>query len=82
MPATFPNWGGDEAVDVRELSEDLAQLGGRTVRCRESADGITQFRLDTTRRRELAGPCQVSWRDGVQRMVATRHPELVKAARP
>ncbi len=52
------------------------------MRFRESADGITQFRLDTTRRRELAGPCQVSWRDGVQRMVATRHPELVKAARP
>ena len=82
VPATITNWGGDEAVDVRELSEYLAQLGGRTVRFRESADGITQFRLDTTRRRELAGPCQVSWRDGVQRMVATRHPEIVKAPRP
>ena len=43
----------------------------------ESPDGIHQYRLDAARRTELAGPCRVPWREGVDRMVAARHPELV-----
>jgi len=51
------------------------------VRFVESPDGMTQFRLDAARRRELAGPCRVGWREGMRRMVAARHPELLRAPR-
>jgi uncharacterized protein YbjT (DUF2867 family) len=78
VPATITNWGGDEAVDVRDMATHLAALAGREVRFLESPDGMTQFRLDATRRSELAGPCRVDWREGMRRMVAARHPELLR----
>jgi nucleoside-diphosphate-sugar epimerase len=77
VPATITNWGGDESVEIRELCQHMATLIGREVGFVESPDGIHQYRLDATRRIELAGSCQVKWRDGVRRMVAARHPELL-----
>jgi nucleoside-diphosphate-sugar epimerase len=76
VPAAIANWGGDEAVDLRDLARFLGRLVGREVRFAESTDGIHQYRLDAARRRELAGPCRVAWRDGIRRMVAARHPEI------
>ena len=67
-----------EAVDVRDMAAHLAALAGRDVRFLESPDGMTQFRLDATRRRELAGPCRVDWREGMRRLVTARHPELLR----
>ena len=81
VPATISNWGGDEAVDVREMARYLGELVGREARIVESPDGMTQFCLDATRRRELAGPCRVGWREGMRRMVAARQPQLYAAAR-
>jgi nucleoside-diphosphate-sugar epimerase len=77
VPATITNWGGDEPVEIRELCHHMATLIGREVAFVESPDGIHQYRLDPTRRSELAGPCRVKWRDGLRRMVAARHPELL-----
>jgi nucleoside-diphosphate-sugar epimerase len=76
VPATLVNWGGDEAVDLRDMARHLAKLVGREARCEPSPHGIHQYRLDNARRLALAGPCRVAWRDGVRRMVAARHPEL------
>ena len=75
-PVTVTNWGGDEPVDVRELAEYIGALVGKAVRFVESEDGIHQYRLDPTRRTELAGPCKVHWKDGVRRMLAARHPDI------
>jgi nucleoside-diphosphate-sugar epimerase len=77
VPATITNWGGDEPVEIRELCHHMATLIGREVAFVESPDGIHQYRLDPTRRSELAGPCRVKWRDGLRQMVAARHPELL-----
>jgi len=77
IPATITNWGGDEPVEVRELCRHMAARVGREVEFVESPDGIHQYCLDTARRVELAGGCSVPWRDGVERMIAARHPELV-----
>lgn len=76
VPATVTNWGGDEAVDLRELCEYIGALVGQDVRFVESEDGIHQYRLDPSRRTELAGPCRVSWREGVRRTLAARHPDV------
>ena len=77
VPATITNWGGDEPVDMAELCRYIGELVGREVRFVESDEGIHQYRLDPTRRTELAGPCQVAWRDGVRRMLEARHPEAL-----
>lgn len=77
VPATITNWGGDETVDLREMALHLGELTGRAVQLLESPDGIQQTLLDPGRRRELAGPCTVHWRDGLRRMVQARHPEAL-----
>ena len=77
IPATITNWGGDEAVDMAELCRYIGELVGKGVRFVESDEGIHQYRLDATRRTRLAGPCRVSWRDGVRRMLEARHPEAI-----
>ena len=75
VPATLTNWGGDEAVEVPDLCRELAAGVGREVSFVESDDGIHQYRLDASRRAELAGPCRVPWKEGVRRMIAARHRE-------
>lgn len=77
VPATITNWGGDETVDMREMVQYLGELTGRKPMLVESPDGIQQILLDPTRRRALAGPCRVGWRDGLRRMVRARHPEVL-----
>ena len=44
----------------------------------ESPEGIQHSLIDPTRRQQLAGPCLVPWKEGVRRMVAARHPELLR----
>ena len=81
IPATITNWGGDEGVDMADLCRFIGELVGREPKLVESSDGIHQYHLDATRRRGLAGPCQVGWRDGVRRMIEARHPEALAARR-
>jgi nucleoside-diphosphate-sugar epimerase len=77
VPATIVNWGGDEPVDMRELCGYMAELVGCEARFVESAATAGNRPSDPTRRRALAGPCRVDWRDGIRRMVAALHPELL-----
>ena len=76
VPATLTNWGGDQAVDLREMVAFLGELAGREPELEESEMGIHHYCLDATRRTQLTGPCRVPWRDGLRRMVSARHPEL------
>jgi len=76
VPATITNWGGDEPVDLGEICRYIGALVGRPARLADSPDGIHQYRLDTARRLEIAGPCKVGWKQGVRRMLAARHPEI------
>lgn len=74
VPATLVNWGGDEGVSVPELAGYIAERLGREARVEVSDAGIHQYWLDPTRRLALAGACKVAWREGVDRMLAARHP--------
>ena len=76
VPAVITNWGGDQHVDIRELVTFMADQVGREVQFGSSAEGIMQLRPDPTRRRRIAGPCRVDWRDGIRRMITARHPEI------
>jgi nucleoside-diphosphate-sugar epimerase len=76
VPATVVNWGGDEAVDVEMYCSYMAGIAGIEARFEHVRDGIRHTVTDNTRRREMAGECRVSWREGMRRMIAARHPEM------
>jgi len=77
VPATIVNWGGDEASSIEEWCGYLSELTGLPARFRPTADTIDSGDLDLARLHELAGPTTVPWREGMRRMVAARHPELL-----
>ena len=76
-PATTVNWGGDEAVSIEEWCGYLSELTGIAVRFAPTAQTIDSVQVDLTRMHELVGPTTVPWREGMERMVAARHPELL-----
>jgi nucleoside-diphosphate-sugar epimerase len=79
VPATIVNWGGDDAVPVAELAEYIASCVGRSANVVESGEGIHHYWLDATKRTHLAGKCAVSWKAGIDQMIAARNSEVTKA---
>lgn len=78
-PATIVNWGGDEAVSIEEWCGYLSELTGIDAHFLPTADTIDSVQIDLTRMHRLVGGTTVGWRDGLRRMVAARHPELLTA---
>jgi UDP-glucuronate 4-epimerase len=76
-PATTVNWGGDEAVSIEEWCGYLAELTGLEARFEPTDQTIDSVQIDLTRMHELVGTTTVPWREGMRRMVAARHPELL-----
>jgi nucleoside-diphosphate-sugar epimerase len=76
-PATTVNWGGDQAVSVEEWCGYLSELTGVPARFAPTRDTIDSVQIDLSRMHELVGTTSVHWRDGMRRMVASRHPELL-----
>lgn len=68
VPATIVNWGGDEETSVEEWSAYLGELAGKNVRFDVTTNTIGGIPTDNTRRREIAGPTSVGWKDGMRRM--------------
>jgi len=77
VPATTVNWGGDQAVSIEEWCGLLSELTGLPVRFAPTRDTIDSVQIDLTRMHRLVGTTTVAWRDGMRRMVAARHPELL-----
>jgi nucleoside-diphosphate-sugar epimerase len=77
VPATIVNWGGDEEASIEEWTEYLAGLVGCEARFDRTGRTIGGIPTDNTRRRELAGPTSVGWKDGMRRMAEALHPDLV-----
>ncbi|MHB8464746.1 MAG: NAD-dependent epimerase/dehydratase family protein [Acidimicrobiales bacterium] len=81
VPATTVNWGGSAVAGIHEWCEYMATLVGRSVTFVETDDFTIQgTQGDMARMHELIGPTTVDWRDGIRRMVATRHPEIALRA--
>lgn len=90
IAATKPpiiNWSGDELVDWQELFEYAGILLGKKPNFIRRTQWVTNFCTmdfafpncfpDPTFRRKVAGPCKVSWKEGVRRSLETRHPGIV-----
>jgi len=77
VPATVVNWGGDEAVSIEQWCTYLSELTGLGVEFAPTEHTIDSVDIDLGRMHALIGPTAVHWRDGMARMVAARHPELL-----
>jgi UDP-glucuronate 4-epimerase len=78
VPATVVNWGGAEAVSIEEWCTYLGDLTGLPAELQPTTATIDSGDLDLTRLHGLAGPSQVPWREGMRRMTASLHPELLR----
>lgn len=78
VPATTVNWGGDDVVSVQEWTAYLTELTGVDIPLVESDAAIPSVVPDLTRLHERVGHTTVTWHDGFRRMVAARHPELLR----
>lgn len=71
VPATIVNWGGEPA-SIEEWVGYIAELTGLEATFEETEATIGSVTVDLTRMHELVGPTQVSWRDGIKRMLDAR----------
>ncbi len=79
VPATIVNWGGDEQVALEDWIAYLGELTGRPTAIEVTDTTIGGVTVDLTKMHELIGTTTVGWREGLARMVATLHPELLDA---
>jgi UDP-glucuronate 4-epimerase len=77
VPATIVNWGGEQA-SIEEWCGYLGELTGLEPTFEETPHTIGSVFVDLARLHDLVGPTTVGWRDGMRRMVAARHPELLR----
>jgi nucleoside-diphosphate-sugar epimerase len=79
VPATLVNWGGDQSVGITDCVRHLEELTG--VRAKLVPSSVTRetYQFDPTLRRELTGPCEVDWRDGIRRTLEALYPEHVRS---
>jgi len=81
-PATIVNWAGDEAVSIQEMAAYGASLLGvePRVEVTEVPGASIGSAVDPTRRQAITGPCRVSWRDGIRRVLEALYPDRVRPA--
>jgi UDP-glucuronate 4-epimerase len=77
VPATTVNWCGDQTVSLQDWCGYLGELVGREPVFVEDPNALSGGPSDTTRMHELIGGTSVDWRDGMRRLVAKFHPELI-----
>jgi nucleoside-diphosphate-sugar epimerase len=84
VPATIVNWGGDEPVSVQQWSAYFGELLGVEARVVvEEIPGASRGAVaDHTKRRSIAGPCRVGWREGFRRVAAQFYPDRVWTSAP
>jgi nucleoside-diphosphate-sugar epimerase len=75
VPATIVNWAGNDAVSIEDWCAYLGELVGAAPSFRHSDQALESVVTDNTRMHALIGAAQITWRDGMRRMVAARHGE-------
>ena len=78
VPATIVNWGGPTAA-LEDWCGLLGEVTGLEPAFEETPNTIGSVHVDLTKMHELVGEATVSIDEGIRRMVAARHPELLKS---
>lgn len=79
VPATTVNWGGDEKVSVEDWTAYLGEVTGLNPKLVTSEQTLQSVELNLDRMHELVGHAEVSWKDGMRRMVEALRPDLLKS---
>ncbi len=77
VPATTLNWCGEQIVSLQDWCDYLGSLVGKEPVFAESEQALRGNPTDASLMRELVGATAVDWQDGMRRMAAKFHPELV-----
>ena len=72
VPATIVNWGGDDETSIEEWCAYMGELVGVEPRFDRTTNTIGGIPTDNEKRRALAGPTSVGWKEGMRRMVAAQ----------
>jgi len=75
VPAEIVNWSGQQHVAIEEWSAFLGELIGIEPKFDYTENTLETVMTDNTKMRELVGPAEVDWKDGLRRMVEERHPD-------
>jgi nucleoside-diphosphate-sugar epimerase len=78
VPARVVNWGGARS-SIEEWCGILGELTGLEPKFRTTEQTIGSVTLDLSRMHETVGRAQVPLREGLQRMLEARNPELLRA---
>jgi UDP-glucuronate 4-epimerase len=78
VPAAVFNWGGIEVVSVEEWCAHIASLTGLEAKLEPSDATLPTIIGDTSKLQALGFMPKVHWRDGVERLVRTIAPDLMK----
>jgi nucleoside-diphosphate-sugar epimerase len=79
IPATTLNWCGEQTVSLQEWCGYLGSLVGKEPVFQESEQALRGNPTDSSLMRELVGATAVDWQDGMRRMAAKFHPNLVRS---
>lgn len=75
VPARIVNWAGSETVSIEEWCEYLGELVGVKPEFVYTDKVLGSVLVSNAEMLKLAGPTQVTWKDGLRRMVETKNPE-------
>lgn len=75
-PPLVVNWAGSETVSVEDYCTYMGELVGVAPTFEYTRDAHTPLWPDVTTMHEVLGHTSVPWREGLRRMIKTRHPEL------
>ncbi|MGE2718637.1 NAD-dependent epimerase/dehydratase family protein [Mycolicibacterium celeriflavum] len=78
VPATTVNWAGHQTISLQDWCTYLGSLVDREPEFEVDAHALRGNPVDVSRMRGLAGDTTVDWRDGMRRMAAAFHPDLVR----
>jgi nucleoside-diphosphate-sugar epimerase len=80
VPAPIVNLGGDDVVSIEMIIAYVEEITGLTMKVEVGPEASWGMKvLDNTRRKELGGPCNVTWKDGIRNALAVRHPDALLA---
>ncbi len=78
VPARTVNWCGSEHVSIEEWCAYLGELTGLEPKLEPTERTLESVMTSDARMRELVGPAEVPWREGLREMVQALAPELLK----
>ncbi len=78
VPALTVNWCGHEHVSIEEWCAYLGELTGLEPKFAPTDQTLESVMTDDSRMREITGPAEVPWRQGMREMVEALAPELLR----